>query len=126
MKPEHNLLDDTIMPAGHRDAILSAGSRVLRRRRQKQIAGQFLAIAIFAVAAIFFLDKRPTVTTTAPIVAATAVHSQPGAHGVNTLSDDQLLALFPKTPVGIAKLSNGQKVLIFTRPGDAKRFITHL
>ena len=126
MKPEHNLLDDTIMPAGHREAILSAGSRVLRRRRHKQIAGQILAIALFAVAAVFFLDKRPTVTTTAPIVAATTVHSRPGPHALNTVTDDELLALFPKTPVGIAKLANGQKVLIFTRPGDAKRFITHL
>jgi hypothetical protein len=35
-------------------------------------------------------------------------------------------ALFPKTPVGIARLSNGHKVLIFPQPGDEKRFITHL
>ena len=125
MKPEHNLLDDTLMPSGHREAILSAGSRVLRRRRHKQIAGQFLAIALVIVAAVLFLEKRPVGTTTAQIAAATA-HSQPGAPALNTVTDDELLALFPKTPVGIAKLSNGHKVLIFPRPGDEKRFITHL
>ena len=126
MKPEHNLLDDTIMPAGHREALLRAGSRVLRRRRHKRIAGQCLAIALFVVAAVFFLDKRPTITTTVPNAAATTVRSQTGARALNTLTDDELLSLFPKTPVGMAKLSNGQKVLIFPRPGDEKRFITHL
>ncbi len=45
---------------------------------------------------------------------------------VGSLTDDELLALFPNTPVGLATLSNGKKRLIFPRPGDEARFITRL
>jgi hypothetical protein len=41
---------------------------------------------------------------------------------VNYLSDDQLLALFPNIPVGVATVG-GKKVLIFPRPGDNERFV---
>lgn len=41
-----------------------------------------------------------------------------------SLTDDELLALFPNTPVGLATLPDGRKRLIFPRPGDEKRFIT--
>ena len=41
-------------------------------------------------------------------------------------TDEQLLALFPKTPVGLAKLGNGKKMLIFPRPADEARYVVHL
>ena len=41
-------------------------------------------------------------------------------------TNDQLLALFPDTPVGLAKLPNGKKLLIFPRAGDEQKFVTHL
>jgi len=50
-------------------------------------------------------------------VASTQPHS---------LTDDELLALFPNTPVGLATLPDGKKLLIFPRPGDEKRFVTRL
>ena len=43
-----------------------------------------------------------------------------------SLTDDELLALFPDTPVGLATLPDGKKLLIFPRPGDEKRFVTRL
>jgi hypothetical protein len=43
-----------------------------------------------------------------------------------SLTDDELLALFPNTPVGLATLPDGKKLLIFPRPGDEKRFVIRL
>jgi hypothetical protein len=43
-----------------------------------------------------------------------------------SLTDDQLLGFFPNTPVGLATLPDGKKLLIFPRPGDEARFITRL
>ena len=50
----------------------------------------------------------------------------PSMQQVHRLSDDELLALFPNTPVGLVTLKNGRKQLIFPRPGDEKRFIIRL
>lgn len=43
-----------------------------------------------------------------------------------SLTDTELLALFPDTPVVLATLNNGQKKLIFPRPGDEARFVSRL
>lgn len=45
---------------------------------------------------------------------------------VESLTDAQLLALFPDVPVGLATLDNGRKRLIFPRLGDEERFIRRL
>ena len=42
------------------------------------------------------------------------------------LTDEQLLALFPNTPVALATLPNGRKKLIFPHPGDEQKYVTHL
>jgi len=42
------------------------------------------------------------------------------------LTDQQLLALFPNIPVGLATLRDGRKVLIFPRPADEARYMAHL
>jgi len=42
---------------------------------------------------------------------------------VRSLTDEELLALFPDTPVALATMKNGTKRLIFPRPGDEQRFI---
>ena len=41
---------------------------------------------------------------------------------VNYLTDEQLLALFTNTPVGLAKVGD-KTILIFPRAGDKERFI---
>jgi hypothetical protein len=54
--------------------------------------------------------------------------AEPGSPPVRVqyLTDDELLALFPDTPVGLIKTADGRKRLIFPRPGDEEKFITHL
>jgi hypothetical protein len=44
---------------------------------------------------------------------------------VRFLSDDELLDLFPGTPVGLATVG-GKKWLIFPRSGDEARFVSRL
>lgn len=123
MKPEkrhliHDLLDEE--RDVRRDATLLAGGRILRRRRWRRVAIQgFAALTLLAIAA-FSLQRmvapRRQVLTAIPVT--------PDA--VQSLTDAELLALFPDTPVGLATLENGRKRLIFPRPGDEERFITRL
>jgi hypothetical protein len=40
-----------------------------------------------------------------------------------SVTDAELLGMFPETPVGLATLKNGTKRLIFPRPGDQERFM---
>jgi hypothetical protein len=42
------------------------------------------------------------------------------------LSDEELLALFPDTPVGLATMADGKKRLVFPRPEDEAKFVSHL
>ena len=124
MKPEkqrliHDLLDDEARRDGH----LLAGIRVLRRRRFWRTARHGTALALILSAAVLWLElgrpHRAPQTASAPAASP----SVPDQHA--SLTDDQLLALFPDTPVGLATLSDGRKILIFPRPGDAKRFIRY-
>jgi hypothetical protein len=125
MKPDteqliHDLLDDE----SRRDAILVAGARILRRRRHWRVAWQTCAL-IMLVAATALLAKqdrqRPTLAQNSPPATQSAApfHAQ-------SLTDDQLLSLFPDTPVGLATLPNGRKLLIFPRAGDEAKFATRL
>jgi len=43
-----------------------------------------------------------------------------------SLTDAELLAMFPDAPVALATLGNGHKRLIFLRPADAERFTGRL
>ena len=62
------------------------------------------------------IAPRPSVKVAAP---QTPVPAQ-------SLTDAELLALFPDTPVGLITLENGHKRLIFPRPGDEERFVKRL
>jgi hypothetical protein len=131
MKPEHHqLLRDLL--AGHdavaqRDAILNAGHRVLRRKRHVRYLARTLAAAAFAGLAVLAISRITTPhspTSKADTKLASAQPPRVVAH-VQEITDDELLALFPGTPVGLAKV-NGKQRLIFPRPGDEARFIVHL
>jgi hypothetical protein len=120
MKPEkchliHDLLDDH-QGAARREAALLAGGRLLRRRRWKRLATRSLAVAALAVLAAILIRVR----------SAPHPHEFSGAPppvpAFDYLTDDQLLALFPNTPVGLATVGHKQ-VLIFPRPGDKERFV---
>lgn len=126
MKPEkENLIHELLGDDSSREAILSAGSRVLRRRRQWCVARQVLgALMLIAVTAVFYL-RRESPRPLESIVSQNAPKPAPGPQ-VHALSDDELLALFTNTPVGLIPLADGKKKLIFLRPGDEQKFITKL
>ncbi len=126
MKPEkQQLLDDLLGGHGGREATLAAGTRILRRRRQWRAATRGLVfMSLLALGALWLerahWDNRSAVRTTARAVVP------PGPIQPRALTDAELLALFPDTPVGLATLSDGRKRLIFPRPGDEQKFITRL
>ncbi len=120
MKPEkraliHDLLDEG--REGRRDKTLLAGGRMLRRRRWRRLAVRNFAIVGMIGMTAFALQRMlapaPPVFTALPSPSV-----QTGS-----LTDDELLALFPNTPVGLATLDDSKKRLIFPRPGDEERFI---
>lgn len=121
MKPEkqhllHDLLDD--QRETHRKATLLAGGRILRRRRWRRAAFQSFAAVTFLALAAFSLQRM--ISPRSPLLTEVPVPS--GA--LQSLTDAELLALFPDTPVGLVTLETGKKRLIFPRPGDEERF-TH-
>lgn len=123
MKPEKRHLIHDVLDEGRnarREATLLAGGRILRRRRRRRGAFRsFAAVTILAIGVLSlqrWVVPRPAVLTAIP---ATPVSAQ-------GLTDDELLALFPKMPVGLATLQNGRKRLIFPRPGDEERLINRL
>jgi len=108
--------------AARREATLVAGRRILRRKRCRRLAVRgFAVIAVLAIAAFLLSPQKTNRPRPEMVASAPAASDQPKA-----LTDDELLALFPNTPVALASLDNGKKRLIFPRPGDEKRFITRL
>jgi hypothetical protein len=119
-----DLWDDGEQDA-RRDTILLSGGRILRRKRRWRIATRCLAILTAMAAAGLCIQQTivpgPPAFTAIPDAPATLTP----ASGVHYLSDDELLALFPETPVGLATV-DGKKWLIFPRPGDEARFVMRL
>jgi hypothetical protein len=125
MKPEkQQLIQDLLGDDDRREATLLAGARALRRRQHRRAATRGLAIALALVLSGVCFERvnsrRQSVRNT---MSAAAASEPVKAHA---LTDDELLALFPNTPVGLATLADGKKRLIFPRPGDEQRFITRL
>lgn len=109
-----------------RAATLQAGGQILRRRRRWRRVRHGLALCtVLFVATLgvlrFVVLKPVTSTTSSPPAPPAASEFQ-----VRAITDDELLALFPDTPVGLATLSNGKKRLIFPRAGDEEKLITRL
>ncbi|HOX59089.1 MAG TPA: hypothetical protein P5205_11155 [Candidatus Paceibacterota bacterium] len=124
MKPEHHQLLHDLMdgadPAAQRDTVLAAGQRVLRRKRHLRHLTHTLAVTAFVGLAVLVISglnvpRQPAVATRP---------ASPGSYG-QEITDDELLALFPGTPVGLVKIKGKQR-LIFPRPDDEARFILRL
>jgi hypothetical protein len=115
----HELLDDET----RRSRPLLAGVRALRRRRFWRSARRNAAWALVLAAAGLWLEQsRPR----HPQQQASAPRATPSAQArPQSLTDDQLLALFPGTPVALATLSDGSKRLIFPRPEDEQRLVRY-
>src|SRR3954462_12368758 len=112
------LLDDE--QAARREKILVAGGQILRRKRWRRVAlRSFAVVALLGLSALFIRRSPPAHSET--VAASQAAPSQP-----KSLTDEELLALFPNTPVALATLDNGKKRLIFPHPGDEQKFVTKL
>lgn len=126
MKPEkQNLIRDLLDADSNREDTLLAGASILRRRRHWRTARQGAAVMTLVLGVTVFCLRRETPHSLPSQVATVTQKSSPASE-VRALSDDELLALFPNTPVGLASLANGKKRLIFPRAGDEQRFITRL
>ncbi len=130
MNPDKQRLIQDLMTDGREDArqaetLLAAAGVLRRRRRERQVTR---ALLVAGIAALATLCVQRWTTRDSRVVTEVAKHSPsaPPSALSHRLSDDELLALFPDTPVGLATLSDGRKRLIFPRPGDEARFITHL
>jgi hypothetical protein len=135
MKPEkrqliHDLLD--AQSDARRVATFEAGGRVLRQRRRRRQWRQ----GMFALAVLLLLSAGARSlwlgTLSQPLTArnsfgssvekvAAAGLEEPA--GLQSLTDAELLALFPDTPVALVTLHNGRQRLIFPRPEDQQRII---
>ena len=126
MKPEkQNLIRDLLNEDSGRETMLLAGGQILRRRRQwRTVKRGVCGLAVVALAVILVL-KKETPQPAALQVAGVAPKAAPVAKA-QALTDDELLGLFPDTPVALASLPDGKKRLIFPRPGDEQKFITRL
>lgn len=124
MKPEkEQLLHDLLADETQRESTLIAGAGILRRRRHWRAAGRAFTWTILATATLWLLaSRRPQ---TAPDQASVQT-PPPATFQPHFLNDKELLALFPNTPVALATLPNGKKMLIFPRPADEARFVTRL
>ena len=126
MKPEkQNLIHDLLDGDSGREAALLAGTRVLRRRRHRRIATRGAAVLALVVAVTLLCLRRET-PHPLPSQISNATPTPAPVSQIQALSDDELLALLPNTPVGLASLPDGKKRLIFPRAGDEQRFITRL
>jgi hypothetical protein len=124
MKPEkQNLIRDLLDENPHREATLLAGARILRHRRQWRAVRQTgLALGLIVAAAALALRKEsPAPARVASVAPSTAPVSQ-----VHEMNDEELLSLFPNTPVALASLPDGTKRLLFPRHGDEQKFIKRL
>jgi hypothetical protein len=126
MKPEkEQLLHDLLAGDGRREATLLAATNILRRRRHWRRARQTFLLLLLLVAATTLLVETNN-RRHAPVPPARPEAQLAAAPRTQELTDDQLLALFPNIPVGLATLPNGKKLLLFLQPADAAKYVTRL
>jgi hypothetical protein len=121
---KQQLVHDLLDAEGCREATLLAGAKILRRRRHWRAAWRVSAAVILALAAGLLVEQnrpQPKLARLSPAAPKPASSLQ-----AQSLTDEQLLSLFPNTPVGLATLPNGRKLLIFPREGDEAKFVTRL
>ncbi|MGO8701306.1 MAG: hypothetical protein ACLQVY_26760 [Limisphaerales bacterium] len=118
MTPEKRHLLEIMLDedrAGHREAVLLAGARVLRHRRWRRQAWRSFVTGVAGTALAGLLMHR-SLQHSPPALALAA--KPPGS-----VTDAELLGMFPNTPVGLVTLKDGKKRLIFPRSGDQERFM---
>ena len=125
MKPEkQNLIRDLLAEDSRREETLLAGARILRRRRHWRAVRQGMALAAMALALTLLWMKQEQ-RHSAPAQVAKMVPKSESATQVEALSDDQLLSLFPKTPVGLASLIERKKAPHLPRTSRRRTALHH-
>lgn len=125
MKPEkQQLIHDLLDGESRSETILSSGATILRRRRHWRAAWRASALVVLVGLTVLVAEQNSRRRT--PAQMAMPATKPSASLQAKFLTDDELLGLFPNTPVGLATLPNGKKLLIFPRPGDEARFVTHL
>jgi hypothetical protein len=125
MKPDkQQLIHELLDGESRREATLLTAAKILRRRRRGRATGQVLALVVLVSVTGLLLDQQNQRPGPAQTVTPSTQSSAP--RQAKSLTDDELLALFPNTPVGLATLPNGKKLLLFPRPGDQARFVIKL
>jgi hypothetical protein len=121
---KQQLIHDLLGADERREATLRVGARILRRRRHGRVAMQGLVFALVTAVVGFWIERTNSHAPSLPVPSRAA--AAPAPTQPRPLTDDELLALFPDTPVGLATLSDGKQRLIFPHAGDEQRFITRL
>jgi hypothetical protein len=125
MKPEKaQLLHDLALDESRRDATLLAAAGIFRRRRHWRAARQTLLLPVLTAALALVVEQKHRSVTLARVAPTAAQRA--AATPIKELTDEQLLSLFPNTPVGLATLPNGKKLLLFLRPADAAKYTIRL
>jgi hypothetical protein len=125
MKPEkQQLIHDLLESESHGPSTLLAAAAILRRRRQWRATRQIFSLFALAAATFWFIEQKDHRPMAAHSPSAEAKRT--GPLQPHSLTDAELLSLFPDTPVGLATLPNGKKLLIFPRPADEAKYITRL
>jgi hypothetical protein len=121
MKAEKQHLLNDLQGDGRREDTLRAGAAILRRRRWMRAAGQ-IGGAVAALALGVFLAQSVVWRQEAPV--AIAPMAKPEAK-VHYLTDEELLAMFPNTPVALVKAGDKEQ-LFFLNPADEKRYVAKM
>jgi len=121
----HDLMNDGGEETRRTETLL-AGGRVLRRRRHVRQATRALSVLGLAALATLWVQQWTSHKSTVLVESPKPSPSTPAPAEIQKLTDDELLALFPDVPVGLATLSDGTKKLIFPRTEDEARFVKHL
>lgn len=126
---KRQLIHDLFDNENRGEAALLAGTQMMRRRRHRRVVARISCLTLITAMAAFlwFENRNPDrLAFKAPTPLPSRHQLAPKKVEVQSLTDDELLSLFPNTPVGLITLSNGRKILIFPRPGDKERFVTRL
>ena len=125
MKPEkQKLIHELLDGESRRETTLLAATNILRRRRYWRTARQTFALITLLTTAIWLVEKNNQ-RRMSPQISMPETKSSATLQA-QSLTDDELLSLFPNTPVGLATLPSGKKLLLFPRPGDEAKYITRL
>ena len=124
MRPEKEKLLGDLWEGrdARRDATLSGARRILRRRRwvrRANSAGLVLVTLLLICAGFYF--GHPSRNRNLEDFQTSVRAKEPACE---MLTDEQLLALFPGTPMGVIKAKDGRSRLVFFRSQDEARYVT--